>query len=82
MRNADNNEINILDVDLASFGVPTDGTITSLSLRLTDWGEWGSADISAVAGINSAPVPEPVSMLLLGVGTLGLGVARFRKKRP
>jgi hypothetical protein len=39
-------------------------------------------DVMAQFTVSSAPVPEPASMALLGMGIAGLVVTRIRKRRP
>ena len=38
----------------------------------TDWDEQGTPD-------EASPIPEPTTMVLLGLGSLGLGILRKRK---
>ena len=61
-------------IDLDEFGVPAFGSISSL----TYGGGSGQWDPVLFQGINSVPIPEPSSMMLLGLGVVGLALRRRR----
>ncbi len=56
------------------------GTSTQLQFAFFNNPSWFFLDDVVVRSINAAPVPEPMSMTLLGSGLLGLGV-KLRKNR-
>lgn len=51
----------------------------------TNWNEFGNSDLAIElvfdAGSGAAPVPEPISIVLLSAGLLGLGASRRIKKQ-
>ena len=63
------------------FGRGGEFEISINSLALTQGGVAGRQNIPVTITLNSAPVvPEPSSMALLGLGGIGMALARYRKK--
>jgi hypothetical protein len=74
--------LNATDFDLSDFGLADGAKINAINFQ------WGYGETLAVrngfalvGAINAAPIPEPASMLLLGMGVCGIA-ARARKKLP
>ena len=65
-------------VELADFGFAPGETTGSVRLRLVDHLVTRSADPTALGALNSTPVSEPSTGLLLGMGLVGLAIARCR----
>jgi hypothetical protein len=71
--------LNATDFDLTDFGLAAGAKINSIDFH------WGYGETTAirngfalVGAMNAAPIPEPASMLLLGMGVFGIAV-RARK---
>lgn len=65
------------DIDTVEFGYMSGGVFH------TGWPTNGTLDMTNIAiDTNLAPVPEPISIALLGVGLLGIGLIRHRRSHP
>lgn len=68
----------VVDASIASFfGVTSDIAFTTISFNLLQGEDAGIDNVT----FGSAPVPEPVTLLLFGTGILGLAGSRIRRKK-
>jgi len=67
-----------VDLDLADFGFAPGETTGSVRIRLVDHLVSRSADPTGVGALNSTPIPEPGTGLLMGIGLTSLAIARRR----
>jgi len=66
-----------VEVDLSDFGIPASGLTDRIRLHIYNPNLGSkSADLTALGALNSQPVPEPSTSLLVALGVLLLGVAR------
>jgi hypothetical protein len=67
-----------VEIDVASFGVPAGRTTQRVRIRLVDNLVHRSADPTALGALNSVSVPEPATIMLLGLAFSGLAFVRRR----
>jgi hypothetical protein len=66
-----------VEIDIGSFGVPMGGTTDRVRLHIFNANLGSkSADLTALGALNSAPIPEPSTALLLAAGLAGLALRR------
>jgi hypothetical protein len=70
-----------VEIDLSSFGFPDGHMVERVRLHIFDVGlGTKSADIGALGALNSAPIPEPSTGLLVGGGLLFLAFRWSRRR--
>jgi hypothetical protein len=68
----------VVEIDVSDFGVPAGATTQRVRIGLVDNLVHRSADPTALGALNSVPIPEPSTALLLAFGLVGPAMGRRR----